>query len=171
MNIFALSMDAEQAAKWHMDKHVVKMPLETAQMLCSALHRHGHTALYKPGYVKHPCTVWCGNSRSNFEWLCGLGVELCKEFTYRYGKVHGSEKVIMDCISNAGNIPDGELTTFAMAMPVEFKKACPIEAYREYYRKAKAHLAFWRMRDEPVWYREDLCLNVKDATDTASQKV
>ena len=154
MNIFALSFDPLEAAQWHMDKHIVKMPLETAQMLCTALHRHGHAAMYKPGFVKHPCTLWCGNTIENFDWLCKLGLELCKEFTYRYEKIHDCEKVILDCIANRHVIPDGQMTVFAKAMPVEFKKECPIESYREYYRKAKTHLATWKMRDEPPWYKE-----------------
>ena len=156
MNIFVLSLDPNEAARWHMDKHVVKMPLESAQMLCTALHRYGHNALYKPGYVKHPCTIWCGDSRSNFEWLCDLGIELCKEFTFRYGKIHSSEQVIEDCIKNKKVIPNEGMTIFAKAMPNEFKKACPIESYKEYYRKAKTHLATWKMREEPHWYKEVL---------------
>lgn len=78
MNIFVLSEDVKEAAEWHVDRHVVKMPLETAQMLCTALSLNGNSNVeYKPAFFKHPCTIWAAATRDNFEWLCRLGVELC----------------------------------------------------------------------------------------------
>lgn len=156
MNIFVLSSNTKEAAIWHVDKHIVKMPLESAQMLCTSLHHHGFEAPYKPVHVKHPCTLWTQATRSNYLWLCDLGIELCKEFTYRYGKVHSSEAIINLCLENRHVIPDGPLTDFAQAMPDECKRPNAIDAYREFYRKHKAHLATWKARSEPGWYREEL---------------
>lgn len=152
MNIFVLSFDIEEAAQYHVNKHVVKMPLESAQMLCTALQAHGVDAPYKPVHVKHPCTLWAGFTRSNFKWLCELGMALCREYTYRYERVHDCKKVIEYCIDKNELIKDGPLTDFAQAMPVEYKKPCAVQAYREYYRKGKHHIASWKKRNVPDWY-------------------
>ena len=155
MNIFVLSLEPKEAAQWHMDRHVVKMPLESAQMLCTALYHHGYSSPYKPAHKNHPCTLWAAKSRSNFIWLCRLGLELCEEYTFRYKKEHKSGEVISFCKDMRILIPDGPLTSFAQAMPDEYKDACPLKAYREYYRKGKSHLASWRDREEPWWYKDD----------------
>jgi len=104
MNIFALSYNVQECAIWHMDKHIVKMPLETAQMLCTVLNKLGISTPYKPVHAKHPCTLWTGINQSNFRWLSNLGLELCKEYSFRYQKEHACHKVIIECISSI-NIP------------------------------------------------------------------
>ncbi len=153
MNIFVLSEDVKEAAEWHVDRHVVKMPLESAQMLCTALILNGcNDVAYKPAHVKHPCTLWAAATRSNFEWLCRLGVELCSEYTYRYGREHASERVIRSCHEKCSHIPAGVLTSFAQAMPIEYKGECAITAYRLYYVKGKSHLASWKHRSKPDWF-------------------
>ena len=154
MNIFVLSEKIQEAAMWHVDRHVVKMPLESAQMLCTSLHIYGKDSPYKPVHKKHPCTLWAAETRSNFLWLCELGLALCNEFTYRYGKVHGAQDVLKRCVKWSRHIPYGQLTKFAMAMPDEYKNSDAVTAYRNYYRKVKIHLAEWRNREAPFWYYE-----------------
>ena len=157
MNIFVLDKDGEKAAKWHVDRHVVKMPLETAQMLCTARHELGEAPEripYRKAYVNHPCTIWARESYANYQWLCNMGIELCKEYTYRYGKVHKCQAVIESCIENT---PDPkvfthlELTEYAQAMDEEYKLSDPVLAYRKYYKLGKAHLHDWKYRDVPEW--------------------
>lgn len=152
MNIFALSHDPVECAIWHMDKHIVKMPLESAQMLCTTLNELGHITSYKSVHRKHPCTIWAGISRDNFSWLCDLGIQLCKEYTFRYGKIHASAKVIAECFNLKNNLPSGSLTPFAQAMPDEFKDPESITAYRNYYKGGKSHIASWKLRTIPEWY-------------------
>lgn len=152
MNIFALSNDAVEAAKFHNNSHVSKMCLETAQLLCTNLSKLGIETPYLPCHQKHPCTLWAGETRSNFIWLCSLGINLCMEYTYRYEKVHASQKVIMFALHNSIHIPDGDLTPFAQAMPDEYKDADPIKAYRNYYIHGKSHLAKWTKREIPYWF-------------------
>jgi hypothetical protein len=155
MNIFVLSENVKEAAEWHVDRHVVKMPLETAQMLCTALSLNGNSNVeYKPAFFKHPCTIWAAATRDNFEWLCRLGVELCSEYTYRYEREHASEKVIRSCYEKYTSVPSGALTSFAQAMPLEYKSECAIAAYRLYYVKGKSHLASWKKRSKPTWFKE-----------------
>ena len=157
MNIFVLDTDVEKAAKWHVDRHVVKMPLETAQMLCTARHELGEAPEripYRKAYVNHPCTIWARESYANYKWLCNMGIELCKEYNYRYGKVHKCQAVIEDCIKNTPvhNVFEYlELTEYAQAMDEEYKLSDPVLAYRKYYKLGKAHLHDWKYRDVPEW--------------------
>lgn len=152
MNIFALSYNVEECAIWHLDKHIVKMPLETAQMLCTVLNKLGISTPYKPVHAKHPCTLWAGINQSNFRWLSNLGLELCKEYNYRYQKEHACHKVIMECISSTDKLPEGNLTPFAQAMPDEYKNPDPIIAYQNYYKFGKSHIASWKLRSKPAWF-------------------
>jgi hypothetical protein len=153
MNIFVLNEDPELAARDHCDKHVVKMILESGQMLCAA-HQPG-TAPWKRTHYNHPCTVWVRASKANYEWLCRLGLELCAEYTRRYGKRHKSEDVIMWCTENIpNNLPDVGLTPFAVAIknPLYVKESA-VESYRAYYLGDKIRFARWRHCDPPSWWR------------------
>lgn len=149
MNIFVVDLDPTRAATCLCDKHVVKMILETAQLLCTA---HDGTAPYKPTHKKHPCTIWTSASMGNYMWLCEHGLSMCAEYGRRYGKTHKSEEVILWCKAHPPNIPDLGLTPFAQAMPDEFKNADPVIAYRNYYRGAKARIAAWKHGNVPSWW-------------------
>ena len=91
MNIFVLHTDPEKAATMMCDKHVIKMVLETAQMLCTIAHGMGYDgAPYRSTHKNHPCTVWAAKTSSNWSWLLRHGFALCDEYTKRYGKNHKS---------------------------------------------------------------------------------
>jgi hypothetical protein len=105
---------------------------------------------YKITHKNHPCRLWIDKSKSNFEWLKELGLCLCKEYTYRYGKVHKSQAIISDTYCPI-TIPDGKLTPFAQAMPNEYKDKDPVKAYRNYYRHAKQELLIYTKRKPPEW--------------------
>lgn len=141
MNIFFLHFDPELAAQFHCDKHVVKMILESAQLLYTAHHVIGTTGLpldaYKKTHPNHPCGIWVRESSYNYKWLCKLGYWLCKEYTYRYGKVHKTEHHIEWLMNNVPNIPDRGMTEIRQAMPDEYKLPHPVNAYRNYYNKNK----------------------------------
>lgn len=169
MNIFVLDRDVKTCAQYHQDKHVVKMILETAQMLCAAhaLTRSGIETPYAATHARHPCTQWTWLSLTNYKWLCELGKELGAEYTYRYGKTHKSEAVIDWAIAHELPRPDLGLTKFAQAMPDEFKRKDTVEAYRAYYRATKAEFkrklrsggftidkAKWTNRPVPQWFLE-----------------
>ena len=139
----------------HVDKHVVKMILETCQMLC-VVH-HLVTSSYEPPYKlthkNHPCTVWARESMANYKWLVNLGLELCKEYTYRYEKVHKCEQYIrkMSKKKNFPRISKTVLTTPVQAMPRMYKSKDVVESYRHYYFFEKHHLLSWKKREEPKW--------------------
>ena len=78
MNIFYLANNVDDCAKYHMDKHVVKMPLETAQLLCTVHWVCGGEAPYKKTHLNHPSSIWARYSIENYRWLCKLGKALCK---------------------------------------------------------------------------------------------
>jgi hypothetical protein len=93
MNIFFLHDDPRVAAQLQADVHVVKMILETMQLLCTALHLSRTPCiwpfeLYKPTHINHPSAKWVRHSISNFNWAMNHGYELCLEYTKRYGKLH-----------------------------------------------------------------------------------
>ena len=164
MNIFFLDENPKLSAQYHVDKHVVKMILETAQLLCGVHHmtdqvptKYPTSTLqvpYKLSHKNHPCAVWARQSLSNYLYLCELGLELGKEYTYRYGKRHKSIDVIEWCIINKPNIPDIGFTTPAMAMPDEYKVDSVVESYRNYYMGAKSELAQWKKREKPFWFEK-----------------
>ena len=158
MNIFFLDTDVKKCAEYHCDKHVVKMILETAQLLCSAHHITNQVTdqvPYKLSHKNHPCSIWVRTSLSNYLYLCELGLELCKEYTYRYEKRHKSQDVIEWCVTNKVNICDKGLTEPPKAMPDEFKVKDVVESYRNYYMGAKKTFATWKKREVPIWYLEN----------------
>ena len=153
MNIFVLDVDPQRAAEAHVDKHVVKMPLESAQMLCAARRLVGSKSepRYKLTHKGHPCTLWVCDSLQNYRWLSELGLAICREYTHRYDKIHACEAVIGECIADPPDFDRQGMTDFAQAMPDEYKRESAVEAYREYYRCNKLHLHSWTLRDTPEW--------------------
>tara|TARA_X000001036_G_scaffold324941_1_gene303516 strand:+ start:713 stop:1165 length:453 start_codon:yes stop_codon:yes gene_type:complete len=150
MNIFVLDKNPHVAAMYACDRHVVKMILESAQMLCSV--QPEGTAPYKRAFYNHPCTKWVRASSANYDWLIEHALALCAEYSRRYGKVHKSEKVIDWCDANRPELPDVGLTPFAQAMPEDYKNKDAVEAYRTYYRNDKRRFATWKDVDPPTWF-------------------
>ena len=151
MNIFALNSDPILAAQNHVDRHVVKMPLEASQILCTVVRGLGGEARYKPTHKNHPCTRWAGESSGNYEWLVQLGLALCNEYTHRYGKRHACEAVIREVSAPLPALRIAPRGAFALAMPEEYKQVDSVAAYQAYYRAEKAHLHSWKNRQPPVW--------------------
>lgn len=115
MNIFFSDADPKVAAHNLDDKRVVKMILESAQMLCTALRIHGaaHLAKYKSTHVNHPSNVWARATDSNYAWLLEHFAALCTEYTNRYGKIHACASMYGDLQAGQAFIPKGDLTPFA----------------------------------------------------------
>jgi len=153
VNIFVLDSDPVLAAQAQLDKHSTKMVLETAQLLCGAFPQG--VAPYRRTHYTHPCAIWTRQSIGNFRWLVEHGLALADEFEFRFKKSHKSRGVILWCAENEAlaELPDRERTPFALAMPDEFKRVDPVEAYRAYYRGAKAEIARWaKGRAQPSWW-------------------
>jgi len=159
MNIFVLSKNTKRCARYHANRHVIKMILESAQILCSAhiildnVTVVEDVELYKLTHKNHPCAIWTRSSSSNYKWLYDLFYDLCEEYTYRYGKVHACEAKFKDILVFVPkNIPEGPMTEFALAMPDECKLDDPVESYRNYYKMNKRHLCEWKKRNIPKWF-------------------
>ena len=155
MNIFVTDRCPIQSARNLPDKHIVKMPLETCQML-SIIYSdwyYGVGKLYKSdgkpyrtahgAFRNHPCTQWAAANQYNLAWLIRHGYALCHEYNLRYGKVH----TCLDVISQAERIYhksfDIILLSYASRLVTDFTRAMPesikfdttidtITAYKQY---------------------------------------
>jgi len=154
MNIFILDWDHATCVQYHCDKHVVKMPLETCQMLSTVHWRYEVPGPYKAVHQKHPCTLWAGQSVENYRWLWKLGLALCKEYTYRYEKVHACERVIAMLRCPPVGLQARGFTKPAQAMPDEYKHHDALVAYQQYYIGEKARLSTWKKRVIPPFMKE-----------------
>jgi len=161
MNIFYLHNNPRKCAQMHCDKHVVKMIVETAQMLCTTHHLNNSIAPYKATHINHPCNIWCRESLDNYNWLCQLGLELCKEYTKRYNKVHKTQQVIEWCISHKPQITSSGLTRRPLAMPDKYKGDNPINSYRQYYIGEKLHFIKYKNGNIPSWIKPYICVTGK----------
>ena len=145
MNIFYLDKDPVKAAKMQYNKHVVKMILESAQMLCTAHHcimGSDADVPYKSAHKNHPSTIWARQSAQNYAWLYHHMMALGAEYTKRYGKKHLS---ITKCEDKLAILPGGILETGfeqpPQCMPDEYKDKCSIKAYWNYYIGEKHSVA------------------------------
>ena len=140
MNIFVLHLSPRVCAKYHCDKHVVKMILETAQLLYS-VHWVVGTQLppnaYKLAHKNHPCSIWARTSLQNYLWLCYLGKFLCKEYTIRYSKIHKTQEHIEWLLKNEPQIDSIGITKWALAMPEIYKSEDVVDSYRKFYIESK----------------------------------
>lgn len=177
MNIFFLDKDPQLAAEYHHDKHVVKMILETAQLLSTA-HRVIDGAqyidqstgrkikrwkmddssiddvMYKATHMNHPSNVWARESKDNYMWLYRLFINLCHEYTHRYGKVHATYNKLAFILSRPPkNIKDIGMINMPQAMPDEYKNVDSVAAYRAYYRGAKKDQSKYTKREVPDWLK------------------
>lgn len=162
MNIFVLDTDIRKCARYHADQHVVKMILESAQMLCTVVNQNGGSSPYNTTHSSHPCTLWTGASLTNWEWLYRLALALNDEYKYRYRttRSHKSAEVVKELSSPS--IDDIGLTEFAQAMPEVYRvPGDAVKAYRRFYIEEKSRFAKWTRRREPGWFRNGLNNQVK----------
>jgi len=173
MNIFVLDTDAATSARMMCDKHVVKMIVESCQLLSTAHHVLDGDELSvvskkrkyksyictkknicKATMINHPCTIWTRETRANYLWLWRHAYALCKEYTRRYGKTHKMESMLMsELYDPPANIVKGKLTPFVQAMPEQYYDSNAVVAYRKYYINEKSRFAVWNYSEEPEWWQ------------------
>ena len=181
MNIFFLDLNPKKAAGYHCDKHVVKMILESAQLLCTAhrlldgievkeLSKSGRNIkrwrlpdwrdqiFYGATHYNHPCATWARTSIKNYTWLNNLFQELCKEYTRRYHKNHLCEEKFIDTLWVPPDaMPKLEFTEPPQAMTDRCKiPGDVVAAYRKYYILEKHEIAVWNHSEIPDWYTKGL---------------
>ena len=124
-----------------------------------------NSLLYKATHMNHPSAIWARASYKNYVWLYTLLHYLCKEYTYRYGKIH---KVEACGLLHKLYLPPAsldmkcrrEFTEPTPAMPDEYKvSGDSIQSYRNYYVGAKSGLAKWKERSTPDWFTSMLHTN------------
>lgn len=162
MNIFILDKDPQLAAQYLANKHVIKMILESAQLLCTAHHLHPevyykYPTLYKKTHENHPCAIWCRENTTNYLWLSSHAFYLCEEYTFRYNKIHKTQPLIEWLSLYLPRIPMmKDMTDFPQCMPEIYKRSDVVEAYRAYYiyDKMKKIQCNWTKREKPFWIKE-----------------
>jgi len=162
MNIFVLDNDPKKCAEAHCNKHVVKMILEHAQLMCTAHHLNKNTTVkyeipYKQTHTNHPCAVWVRESLGNYRWLYVMTHYLNKEYKRRFNHDvnHKSWDVIKSMPEPA--LYDIDITKRPRAMPDVYKiRDDVVASYRSYYIHEKYKLLKYTNRKLPVWLSEGL---------------
>ena len=169
MNIFVKHPDPSVSAQCLPDKHIVKMPLETCQMLsivCSEEWGHSYGKIYrndgqpyqtkKGAFRNHPCTIWANDTLENAWWLLTHGLALCAEYTHRYGKIHSCQRPLQETTHLLPSADHTKHTPFVFAGPDEYKhdKSIDIFTAYKYYIASKPWAASNYLRDpsrKPSW--------------------
>jgi hypothetical protein len=155
MNIFVLDKDIRKCARYHADQHVVKMTLESTQMLCTVLVTNGLEAPYKATHADHPCTLWAGRSLSNWKWLRRLALALNDEYRYRFRRSTDHHSATVARALRPPPLKDIGLTDFTQAMPDKYRiEGDPVSAYRRFYVGEKARFVTWTRRRVPRWFKD-----------------
>lgn len=155
MNIFVLDTDPVAAAWATIDKHAVKMPLETAQIGCTVARSLGFDDVaYRSTHARHPCTLWAASSDEAWDWTLRHGLALCDTYSARYQRQHASEAILRHLATLKLPLPRRSMPDFAQAMPDAYRHADAVTAYRAYYRGEKARMATWRQPAQtPDWWQ------------------
>ncbi len=155
MNIFILDTNIKKCARYHCDQHVVKMILESVQIMCTALNKKGFNTPYKSTHIKHPCVLWTEESYDNFLWLSKSAYALNDEYRYRYEKDGDHKSInILKEITYSKYESLGR-TEFVQAMPDKFKvPGDAVSAYRKFYLGEKMKFAKWTRRKAPYWIKD-----------------
>ena len=153
MNIFYLDEDPFKAAKVQYNKHVVKMILESAQMLCAAHHVLGNPddVPYKLAHKNHPSTIWVRENSLHYDWLYEHMIALGNEYTKRYGKTHLSITKCKHLWFTPKDIPIKPFEQPPQCMPDEYKDKCSVKAYWNYYISEKHVVA--NLKTEKIYER------------------
>lgn len=161
MNRFLIERNPQSIAESLCDQHIVKMPLEEAQMLCTALWHHNsefafENNLYKPVHQKHPCTLWCMETRANFKFAFMLYWCMLLEYKVRYRRMHGARKPFHAIMRGMNHIPKGKITKHPQCFGQQYESIktdedYPINAYRDFYKLDKLSFARWKHSRKPYW--------------------
>lgn len=180
MNIFYLHPNPKTCAEYHVDKHCVKMILETAQLLSTAhrvldgietmgLSQSGrkkkvwqlsdsrNTTLYSATHINHPSAIWVRQSAENYLWLFDLFVYLLDEYTYRYGKIHKCDALRIPLSSYPKSISiSTRFTEPTPAMPDQYKViGDSVKSYHNYYNGEKQRMFNWKQRSIPPFINKN----------------
>lgn len=159
MNIFYLDECPIKAAQAMCNRHVLKMVLESGQLLCSAHHYYPNADnkyiqnVYLLTHKNHPCSIWVRTSIHHYNWLMEHAKALCAEYTFRYEKEHLTEQVLRLLDVYQPSIPDVGWSEPPKCMPLIYHRSSTVDSYRAYYRLDKMRNidCRWKKREKPQW--------------------
>eukprot|EP00697_Spironema_sp_BW2_P017185 gnl/Spiro4/8767_TR4602_c0_g1_i1.p1 gnl/Spiro4/8767_TR4602_c0_g1~~gnl/Spiro4/8767_TR4602_c0_g1_i1.p1 ORF type:complete len:344 (-),score=120.29 gnl/Spiro4/8767_TR4602_c0_g1_i1:113-1087(-) len=179
MNIFILSLLIRECVEFMVDSHIVKMPLETIQLLYSAHHwsaaqtafmeanaplvKDGSRRGYRLTHSKHPCSLWLRESPANYRWLVDYGRALCGEYEYRFERTHDAARHLQWLGKNpppySAELRGLDKTEHKQCVPQWIKdlRLSVVDAYRVAYiheKQGKIKMFAWRKRARPAWMDE-----------------
>jgi hypothetical protein len=107
VNFFYLDKDPEKCAQYYCNKHVIKIPIEIAQIL-SKIHHELNSNIDFSKIYKNSTVVnnsigpyqWIKESYDNYIWACKLGLELINEYKLRYNKDKHKTEIILQFLFN-----------------------------------------------------------------------
>lgn len=171
MNLFVTNENPKLAAMDLDDRRLTKGVIETAMILCNALFIRGlwMPSMYRPGHEHHPICKWSAASTNNFRWTYHYGVALANEYEFRYGRSHGSLKIMTECWEQFNKrlkvFPSDAITPFVNLTPFK-QELDTVYAYRRYLIEEKwGPMTTWSKRDRPGWYkleRSEVTLPLKE---------
>jgi hypothetical protein len=149
MNVFVCDKDPVKSAKYLADIHVVKMVLESAQLLSTVCAEKNiyFNGIYKSTHKSHPCVLAMKNDPNYLSWVSQHGLALADEYSNRFHKTHKSLSIIknaslslikeglMPAITNIYSINE-----FPRAVFDEFKILPVTEAYQKHLNKKYSEL-------------------------------
>jgi len=157
VNIFATSDDPMKCAEALDDKRVVKMVLETAQLLCTVLHQRGIATPYRPTHQTNKLVTWAAEPVHTY-WLLRHGFMLDAEYSHRFGKRHASGEVIDSLrqhISRTKDQPEWYVNAARHGgLGIDFSHRPVHAAYRAYLNvrwPGDTRAPLWTNRQPPRW--------------------
>jgi hypothetical protein len=166
MNIFAVDENPTQAAKDLPDKLVIKLPVESNQMLAPWLFKTQGKFIQRKdgqnygvkGFAHHPCSLWLYESLSNVKWLLDHALGLCQEYEKRFNKQHACLKSLLQVFESTDTevkeISSSPHTPFALAMPEQYKSNDAVNSYRNYLMSEKGYCE-WNKGEPPLWWNAE----------------
>lgn len=155
MNIFILDKDLKKNAEYYCDQHLVKMILESAQLLSSVVLIKGGSSPYKLTHKNHPCTKWLLENGLHWDFLISLVTALNEEYKrrFKHDENHKSFDVILSLIkpNYEKNSPIKEYIVVTDKIErLTLNKT--ISSYRKYYKKKSMEFNMrWSNISKPKW--------------------
>lgn len=154
MNLFYLSSDPVQAARYHCDQHVRKMLIEYAQMMSTA-HRvldGDDDRFYKKTHANHPTSVWVRSSRMSYFYTYNIWAECAAIYRESAGRDHATwSKLSNLLLLPPMKIPDGPAGPPPQCMDECFKQDDTVLAYQAMYRDDKSRFATFKYNGTPYF--------------------
>jgi len=185
VNFFYLDTDPKKCAQYYCNKHIVKIPIEIAQIL-SKIHYQlnsgiDYDKIYKDSLVVKNTLgpyLWAIESLDNYIWTCNLGLELINEYKFRYNKKTFKTEIVLETLlNNLPNLPKIGITKFIGTNQFDmfqFVSNDPIICSRYNYCEMKCNNDIWTNRTKPYWFediKENILKNKKKLIDKINKQV